>query len=502
MLDIQHLTRRYQNKLAVSDLSLTFETGKTYALLGPNGSGKTTLMKMIAGLTKQTSGEITLDGIPVGPETKKHIAYMPTESYFYSYMSIADAGKYYADFFEDFDERRYEEALQRMELNPKDKIRTLSSGMNAKVRLALTLSRDAQVMMFDEPLNGVDILTRKQVVDEIIRNRENGRTMIISTHLVDELNAYIDVAIFMKNGVLERIGDRAALEEKHGSLTNLYLSIYGGKEERSMWKLLKYEFRRARTSLLTVLGVIAVLEMYFLISLGVDHMEHVVIAAVLMMFASYGAAVYIFVRGVASYASELKAKSAYLIFMTPNSGLKIMGSKYLYTFVNGILLGGVCGALGALDLSLIMMHEDDWQSFLRMMDIFLRVNQGVQTGQIVLAVAFYLVLMLLSLLTFFAMAYFAITLSHTLFRDKKWRTWVALLIFIGVYWGLSYLQGLLPNPVENLVFNTMYDPNAEITVTTFADMIPQMVPYALYDLAIVLLSLFGCGWMLDKKVSL
>lgn len=141
MLDIQHLTRRYQNKLAVSDLSLTFETGKTYALLGPNGSGKTTLMKMIAGLTKQTSGEITLDGVAVGPETKKHIAYMPTESYFYSYMSIADAGKYYADFFEDFDERRYEEALQRMELNPKDKIRTLSSGMNAKVRLALTLSR-------------------------------------------------------------------------------------------------------------------------------------------------------------------------------------------------------------------------------------------------------------------------------------------------------------------------------------------------------------------------
>ena len=213
-----------------------------------------------------------------------------------------------------------------------------------------------------------------------------------------------------------------------------------------MWKLLKYEFRRARTSLLTVLGVIAVLEMYFLISLGVDHMEHVVIAAVLMMFATYGATVYIFVRGVASYASELKAKSAYLIFMTPNSGLKIMGSKYLYTFVNGILLGGVCGALGALDLSLIMMHEDDWQSFLRMMDIFLRVNQGVQTGQIVLAIVFYLVLVLLSLLTFFAMAYFAITLSHTLFRDKKWRTWVALLIFVGVYWGLSYFAGAAAEP--------------------------------------------------------
>lgn len=111
-----------------------------------------------------------------------------------------------------------------------------------------------------------------------------------------------------------------------------------------MWKLLKYEFRRARTSLLTVLGVIAVLEMYFLISLGVDHMEHVVIAAVLMMFASYGAAVYIFVRGVASYASELKAKSAYLIFMTPNSGLKIMGSKYLCTRLSTASCWAACAA--------------------------------------------------------------------------------------------------------------------------------------------------------------
>ena len=230
MLDIQHLTRRYDSKTAVSDLSITFETGKTYALLGPNGSGKTTLMKMIAGLTKQTSGTITLDGVPVGAKTKKHIAYMPTESYFYPYMSIDDAGKYYADFFTDFDREQYLTMLDRMELNPKDKIRTLSSGMNAKVRLALTLSRDAYVMMFDEPLNGVDILTRTQVVREIIRSRNAGRTMLISTHLVEELNDFIDVAVFMKDGVLARIGDRQALEEKHGSLTNLYLSIYGGEE--------------------------------------------------------------------------------------------------------------------------------------------------------------------------------------------------------------------------------------------------------------------------------
>ena len=151
---------------------------------------------------------------------------MPTENYFYNYMSIADAGRYYADFFSDFDSRRFAEALERMELEPKDKIRQLSSGMSAKLRLALILSRDARLMIFDEPLNGVDILTRAQVVDEIVRNRAAGRTMLISTHLVDELDPYIDYAIYMKHGVIELMGSREELREK-GSLTDLYLQIYG-----------------------------------------------------------------------------------------------------------------------------------------------------------------------------------------------------------------------------------------------------------------------------------
>ena len=226
MLEIRNLTRRYMTRTAVDNVSLSLEPGRTYALLGPNGSGKTPLMKMVAGLTKPTSGTIEFDGTPVGVRTKAQIAYMPTENYFYNYMSIADAGRYYADFFSDFDSRRFAEALKRMELEPKDKIRQLSSGMSAKLRLALILSRDARLMMFDEPLNGVDILTRAQVVDEIVRNRAAGRTMLISTHLVDELDPYIDYAIYMKHGVIELMGSREELREK-GSLTDLYLQIYG-----------------------------------------------------------------------------------------------------------------------------------------------------------------------------------------------------------------------------------------------------------------------------------
>ncbi len=226
MLEIRNLTRRYMTRTAVDNVTLALEPGKTYALLGPNGSGKTTLMKMIAGLTKPTSGTIAFDGQPIGPRTKAMIAYMPTENYFYNYMSVADAGRYYEDFFQDFDARRFAEAIERMELEPRDKIRQLSSGMSAKFRLALILSRDAKLMMFDEPLNGVDILTRAQVVDEIVRNRASARTMLISTHLVDELDPYIDYAIYMKNGVIALMGSRAELAEQ-GTLTELYLKIYG-----------------------------------------------------------------------------------------------------------------------------------------------------------------------------------------------------------------------------------------------------------------------------------
>ena len=225
MLQIRDVSRKFATKFGVRNATLTIEPGRTYALLGPNGSGKTTLMKMIAGLMTPTSGEILFEGKRIGPKTKAHIAFMPTESYFYPYMTIRDAGKYYRDFFEDFDMARYEETLQRMDLNPKDRIDKLSSGMNAKVRLALTLSRNAELMMFDEPLNGVDILTRTQVINEIVRYRNEGRSMIISTHLVEEMDDYIDHVVFMKNGTVVKECSRAELAAEK-SLIDLYLELY------------------------------------------------------------------------------------------------------------------------------------------------------------------------------------------------------------------------------------------------------------------------------------
>ena len=226
MLELKNITKRYLRRTALDGVSLELEEGKTCLLLGPNGSGKTTMMKLIAGLSRPTEGEIAFNGQPIGKATKARVAYMPTENYFYSYMTIRDIGRYYADFFADFDPRAFSQLLTDMDLDEKDRIRQLSSGMAAKLRLALTLSRDAQLMMFDEPLNGVDILTRTQTINAILAGRRAGRSMLISTHLVDELEDVVDYTVFLRKGKLVMAGDKREICAGR-TLRDLYLEVYG-----------------------------------------------------------------------------------------------------------------------------------------------------------------------------------------------------------------------------------------------------------------------------------
>ena len=226
LLELKNVTKKYLRRTALDGVSLSVETGKTCLLLGPNGSGKTTTMKLIAGLSRPTSGEVLFDGSPIGAATKALIAYMPTENYFYNYMKIKDIGRYYADFFTDFDPREFERQLVAMELDREDNIRQLSSGMAAKLRLALALSRDAKLMMFDEPLNGVDIVTRTQTIDAILAGRREGRTMLISTHLVDELEDVVDYTVFLKKGKLVMAGEKKDICAGR-TLRDLYIEVYG-----------------------------------------------------------------------------------------------------------------------------------------------------------------------------------------------------------------------------------------------------------------------------------
>lgn len=215
------------SKTAVDGISLSLERGHIYAALGPNGSGKTTMMKMIAGLTKPTSGSIIFEDQPIGVESKAKIAYMSTEPYFYSYMTVMDVGKYYQDFFEDFDMNRYRELIERMDLHAKDKAKNLSSGLMAKLKIAVTLARKAELYMLDEPLNGIDVIARERIITTILEAATENVSVMMSSHLVDELEKVIDHAFFLKDGKLIMQGEAEQLRLEHGkSIVEIYKEIY------------------------------------------------------------------------------------------------------------------------------------------------------------------------------------------------------------------------------------------------------------------------------------
>ena len=227
MVEAKMVGKRYLGKQAVKDASLIWEDGKIYALLGPNGSGKTTFMKMVAGLVKPTSGELYYNNEKIGVESKKKVAYMSTEPFFYSYMTVKHVGKYFEDFFEDFSMARYEELIARMELKMTDKAKELSSGLAAKLKIAATLARDAQLYMLDEPLYGIDIIARENVIRTIVEAAEDGKTVVISSHLVDELEPIVDSVVFMKQGGVILYGDAEEIRTEHGkSIVDLYKEVY------------------------------------------------------------------------------------------------------------------------------------------------------------------------------------------------------------------------------------------------------------------------------------
>ena len=200
LLKINNLNKKFDDKYILKDINLTISNGKIIGLLGKNGAGKTTLIKMINDLLTPTSGEILIKGNKVGVETKKIISYLPERSYLNKQMKVKEILKYFADFYENFDMQRAKKLLEDLDLDINQNLSKMSKGMQEKVGLVLVMSREADLYILDEPLGGVDPATRDYILDTILSNFNENASVIISTHLISDIERILDEVIFIDNG--------------------------------------------------------------------------------------------------------------------------------------------------------------------------------------------------------------------------------------------------------------------------------------------------------------
>jgi ABC-2 type transport system ATP-binding protein len=226
ILETKNLTKNYGSARGLSDLSLTLEGGKIIGLLGSNGSGKTTLIKMIAGILQPTSGSITVNGLPVGTETKKIVSYLPERTYLNSWMRISDILNYFEDFYADFDKATALRMLESLGVNETAKLKTLSKGTREKVQLVLVMSRKAKVYLLDEPIAGVDPVAREFILETILSNRAPDSTILISTHLITDIEKILDRFVFIRDGQLLMMQDVEKVKESGKTVDELFREVY------------------------------------------------------------------------------------------------------------------------------------------------------------------------------------------------------------------------------------------------------------------------------------
>ena len=202
ILECRSLTKRYGSFQALSNINLTLPKGKIIGLLGPNGSGKTTFIKMIAGLLTPTFGELHVNGLEIGLETKKIVSYLPERTYFNESMTVRETLDYFEDFYIDFSREKAHHMLARLNVDTNKKLRTLSKGNKEKVQLVLVMSREARLYLLDEPIGGVDPATRDYILKTIVNNYSPNSTVLISTHLIADIEKVLDEFIFINMGNL------------------------------------------------------------------------------------------------------------------------------------------------------------------------------------------------------------------------------------------------------------------------------------------------------------
>ena len=227
ILECRNLSKRYGAQRALDGAELKIEPGRIVGLLGPNGSGKTTLLKLACGLLTPSGGQILIDGQAPSPETKAIVSYLPERNALPLWMKVSGLVDFYEDFYADFRRDRAEEMLQRLSIDPARPLKTLSKGNREKVQLVLTMSRAARLYLLDEPIGGVDPATRDYILQTIISNYDEQAAVVISTHLITDVESVLDEAVFLKNGAIYLHDSADALREQSGkSIDALFREVF------------------------------------------------------------------------------------------------------------------------------------------------------------------------------------------------------------------------------------------------------------------------------------
>lgn len=227
VLQTDALVKDYGNKIALAGINLNLESGKIIGLLGSNGSGKTTFLKLVAGILTPTGGKISVCGMPVGVETKKIVSFLPERTYLNDWMRISEMLEYFADFYEDFDMERAKRMLLSLGVDENAKLRTLSKGTREKVQLVLVMSRRAKLYLLDEPIAGVDPVAREFILETILSNRNPDSTILISTHLISDVEKVLDEVIFIRDGKILLQSDTETIRtEQEKTIDEYFREVY------------------------------------------------------------------------------------------------------------------------------------------------------------------------------------------------------------------------------------------------------------------------------------
>ena len=227
ILECRELTKRYSYLEALSQVDLRIERGKIVGLLGPNGSGKTTLIKLASGLLVPTAGEILIDGKKPGPSTKLQVSYLPERTYLNNWMRVCALISFFGDFYSNFDKAKAYEMLERLGINSRDRLKTMSKGTKEKVQLILVMSRNADLYLLDEPIGGVDPAARDYILNTILTNYNSSSTIILSTHLISDIEQILDDIVFIRQGKVVLSSSVDEIREGQGkSVDTLFREVF------------------------------------------------------------------------------------------------------------------------------------------------------------------------------------------------------------------------------------------------------------------------------------